>query len=397
MSCSVAVSNSPVFSPSSSLFFNKTSIISPSPDALNLTLTHLKPSSSPASPSPSSPSSPFRLRLQKPPPGSLLSSSSSSASTSSSSSGSGSTAGLGPGSVSTILKRKRPARLDIPVATTAMCFGVPTTPCEVRREVEREGDGYTVYCKRGRREAMEDRFSASVKLQGGSKQAFFGVFDGHGGAKAAEFAAQKLEKNIIDEFARRRDNTKVEDAVKEGYLKTDAEFLKEDVTGGTCCVTALIRNGNLVVSNAGDCRAVMSRGGVAEALTSDHRPSREDERNRIETLGGYVDLCHGVWRIQGCLAVSRGIGDQHLKQWVIAEPETKIISIKPDCEFLILASDGLWDKVSNQEAVDIARPSCVGINKQNPLFACKKLVDLSVSRGSSDDISVILIQLGRYI
>lgn len=115
-------------------------------------------------------------------------------------------------------------------------------------------------------------------------QAFFGVFDGHGGAKAAEFAAQKLERNIIDEFVRRRDNTKEEEAVKEGYLKTDAEFLKEDVTGGTCCVTALIRNGNLVVSNAGDCRAVMSRGGVAEALTSDHRPSREDEKNRIETL-----------------------------------------------------------------------------------------------------------------
>ena len=88
----------------------------------------------------------------------------------------------------------------------------------------------------------------------------------------------------MDEVVRRRDKTKVNEAVKEGYLKTDAEFLKEDVTGGTCCVTAFIQNGNLVVSNAGDCRAVLSRGGVAEALTSDHRPSREDERNRIETL-----------------------------------------------------------------------------------------------------------------
>lgn len=58
-----------------------------------------------------------------------------------------------------------------------------------------------------------------------------------------------------------------------------------------------------------------------------------------------MDLCRGVWRIQGSLAVSRGIGDQHLKQWVIAEPETTIINIEPECEFLILASDGLWDKV----------------------------------------------------
>lgn len=58
-----------------------------------------------------------------------------------------------------------------------------------------------------------------------------------------------------------------------------------------------------------------------------------------------MDLRHGVWRIQGSLAVSRGIGDGHLKKWVIAEPDTKIVRIKPDHEFLILASDGLWDKV----------------------------------------------------
>ncbi|KAE8722774.1 putative protein phosphatase 2C 25 [Hibiscus syriacus] len=394
MSCSVAVSNSPVFSPSSSIFCNKTSILSPSAEARNLTLTHLKPSSSSASPSASSP---FRLRLQKPPPLSLLSSSDVGSSAPSPSSSSDSTAGLGPGSVSTILKRKRPARLDIPVATPGMCLGIPAMLCEAGRELKSEGDGYSVYCKRGRREAMEDRFSASVELQGDSKQAFFGVFDGHGGAKASEFAAQKLEKNILDEVVRIKDETAVKEAVKQGYLKTDAEFFKEDAVGGTCCVTALIRNRNLVVSNAGDCRAVLSRGGAAEALTSDHRPSREDEKNRIRNSGGYVDLCRGIWRIHGSLAVSRGIGDHHLKPWVIAEPETKIISIEPECEFLILASDGLWDKVSNQEAVDIARPSCIAIDKPNPLSACKKLVDLSVSRGSSDDISVMLIQLGHYV
>lgn len=114
-------------------------------------------------------------------------------------------------------------------------------------------------------------------------QAFFGVFDGHGGAKAAQFAADNLERNILNEVVRRDDHD-IEEAVKNGYLNTDSDFLKEDFRGGSCCVTALIRNGNLVVSNAGDCRAVMSRGGAAEALTSDHRPSREDERNRIENL-----------------------------------------------------------------------------------------------------------------
>ena len=87
----------------------------------------------------------------------------------------------------------------------------------------------------------------------------------------------------MDEIDKRGD-AEIEEAVKNGYLRTDDEFLKEDVWGGTCSVTALIRKGNLVISNAGDCRAVLSRKGIAEALTSDHRPSREDERDRIEAL-----------------------------------------------------------------------------------------------------------------
>ncbi|KAJ0230227.1 protein phosphatase 2C 25 [Hirschfeldia incana] len=390
MSCSVAVCNSPVFSPSSSLFCNKASILSSPQETISLTLSHLKPSaSSPSSPSAAaaSPKSPFRLRFQKPPtgfaPAPLVLGGSDSISAASCT-----------GQSPSALKRKRPTRLDIP--TGAAGFAARTS--EESREVEREGDGYSVYCKRGRREAMEDRFSVITSLQGDRKQAIFGVYDGHGGVKAAEFAAKNLDKNVLEEVSGKSDESEIADAVKRGYLATDAAFLEEkDVRGGSCCVTALVRDGNLVVSNAGDCRAVMSVGSVAEALSSDHRPSRDDERERIETTGGYVDTFHGVWRIQGSLAVSRGIGDAHLKKWVIAEPETKILKIDQDKEFLILASDGLWDKVSNQEAVDIARPFCVGTEMKPLLVACKKLVDLSASRGSSDDISVMLIPLRQFI
>ncbi|KAH6798050.1 Protein phosphatase 2C family protein [Perilla frutescens var. hirtella] len=243
---------------------------------------------------------------------------------------------------------------------------------------------------------MEDRYSTVLGFQGDQKQAFFGVFDGHGGTSAAEFAAENLDKNIINELKTTADDDKIELAIKSGYLATDSEFLKKDVRGGTCCVTALIKKGNLVVSNAGDCRAVLSRGGVAEALSSDHRPGREDERERIEKLGGFVENRNGVWRVLGSLAISRSIGDRYLKQWITAEPETKVIRIEHEHEFLILASDGLWDKVSNQEAIDIARPLCVEFEKPQPLLACRKLVDLSVSRGSADDISVMMIHLGRF-
>ncbi|KAI8005979.1 putative protein phosphatase 2C 30 [Camellia lanceoleosa] len=187
------------------------------------------------------------------------------------------------------------------------------------------------------------------------------------------------------------------EAVKDGYLSTDVEFLKEDSNCGTCSVTTLIHNGNLVVSNAGDCRAVLSRGGVAEALTDDHRPSRKDERDRIENQGGYMDCCNRVWRIQGSLAVSRVFGDRHLKQCVVAEPETTLLRITPECEFLILASDGLWDKVSIQEAIDVVRPSIIGVDKSESISACKKLVDLSVMKGSINDISVMVILFAHFL
>ncbi|XP_073525378.1 uncharacterized protein [Phyllobates terribilis] len=366
-SCTIAISNSPAFSPSSSAnssspaFFYRHNPFS------------CRVSASTSSPSNCS-SSPSSLALR----------------TAFKDEDFSSTSNLSP---PVPLKRKRPARLDIPIISLGF-GGQAATPRGPAPDsfVEEDKDGYySVYCKRGKKRAvMEDRYCASLDLQHNPKQAFFGVFDGHGGCKAAEFAAKHIEKNIMEEVSRNKSEIYLQEAVKRGYLKTDSDFLKEDLRGGSCCVTALISNGDLVVSNAGDCRAVVSKAGTAQPLTSDHRPSRPDEKERIEATGGYIDCYHGVWRIQGSLAVSRSIGDRSLKQWVISEPETKIHRIESDHEFLILASDGLWDKVTDQEAVDIARPL-------DSLAACKKLVDLSASRGSLDDISVMVIQLQHYV
>ncbi|XP_074292814.1 putative protein phosphatase 2C 53 [Silene latifolia] len=299
-----------------------------------------------------------------------------------------------------VTKRKRPARLDIPVMPVE--FGVAEARIgEVVEEVsvvEEVRDGfYSVCCKKGtRRSVLEDRFSVDVSVLGDSKQAIFGVFDGHGGAKAAEYAAENLNKNIMAEVVNRNEEDDIKEAVKHGYLKTDLDFLETEFHGGSCCVVTLITKGNLVVSNAGDCRAVMSRAGLAEVLTSDHRPSRQDEKDRIEAKGGYIDCYNGVWRIQGSLAVSRAIGDKQLKQWVIAEPETRVVKMSCNDEFLILASDGLWDKVTNQEAVDIVHPLFIDNNRPPILTACKRLVDMAVSRGSLDDVSVMIVPLQQY-
>ncbi|PKA62698.1 putative protein phosphatase 2C 2 [Apostasia shenzhenica] len=407
MTCSVAVASSPVFSPSRIGLSCKTS-----PESLTLSLISASAASdgSPSTASLSS-SSPLR-RFQRGACGlrtfsKEISASdfpgfdSSSASASPASESSSFSLASGPTSScsSSFLKRKRPARLDIPMIGMR-AFDPPGT--DGRREVEVESTRYSVYCKRGRKRVeMEDRHSAALDLGGDPHMAFFGVFDGHGGSRAAEFVSENIGERILEGVMARREayaGIGVEEAVKNGYLKTDAEFLSLDMEGGACCVTAFVESGNLIVSNAGDCRAVISVSGTAEALTSDHRPSREDEKNRIESLGGYVDCSRAVWRLQGSLAVSRGIGDSHLKQWVIPDPETRSIKIQPGCEFLILASDGLWDKVSNQEAVDTARSLCLDSHeKPSALSACKKLVELSTSRGSMDDITVMIVQLSHFI
>lgn len=147
--------------------------------------------------------------------------------------------------------------------------------------------------------------------------------------------------------------------------------LMQGLSSGVCCVTALLDGQEIVVSNLGDCRAVLSRCGVAEALTEDHRADQVFERQRIEDKGGFVEMHRGAWRVHGVLAVSRSIGDSHLKQWVVAEPETTVIQLTPDMEFLVLASDGLWEQVM----IDASqfRIHFVQENSENKSFDPEKL------------------------
>jgi hypothetical protein len=104
------------------------------------------------------------------------------------------------------LKRKRPERLDIPVQS----LGVDAFSAVMKQpmEINVEGFHYAVACKKGRREFMEDTHKAIVNVLGDSKQAFFGVFDGHSGRKAAAFAAENIGKNIVDAMLGMGDETK---------------------------------------------------------------------------------------------------------------------------------------------------------------------------------------------
>ncbi|XP_057776801.1 probable protein phosphatase 2C 14 isoform X2 [Salvia miltiorrhiza] len=258
------------------------------------------------------------------------------------------------------LKRKRPPKIDIPNVLREI-------PADIFKA--QPGDagvcfsasGVAVSAAKGKKKFMEDSHKI-LRSSNGTKD-FFGVYDGHGGSKAAEFVAENLHLNIFKMLESNCGKDK-EKAMMEGYLKTDEEFLKQGLSSGVCCVTALIEGNEMVVSNLGDCRAVVCREGTAEAITSDHKPEREDERRRIEDKGGFLEIHRGTWRVHGTLAVSRSIGDAHLKDWVTAEPDTKLIHLTPDMEFLVLASDGLWEQVSNQEAVDIVKQSSCSSSKK---------------------------------
>ncbi|KAG9444399.1 hypothetical protein H6P81_015739 [Aristolochia fimbriata] len=295
--------------------------------------------------------------------------------------------------------RKRPARIIIPENNTDRVFeagaeaGNNIDSCD-QRDFEVQGGEYCLASRRGRKRVMEDGYGVITNISGDSKQAFFGVYDGHGGRAAVDHVVDKLGNNILRALEEEQPNGNKEQtirrAVREGYLTTDKEFLAQGVSSGACAATVLIKDGELVVSNVGDCRVVLSRKRVAHALTSDHRPDREDERVRIENSGGYVNNQNGVWRVHGTLAISRAIGDSHMKDWIISEPEVSTVGLDSDCEFLIVASDGLWDKVGNQEAVDVV------LRHKYSVESCKKLVDMACSRGNKDDTTVMVVPLQHF-
>ncbi|XP_020245006.1 probable protein phosphatase 2C 74 [Asparagus officinalis] len=288
--------------------------------------------------------------------------------------------------------RKRPAMISIPENVSCADQFVREEEVEEEKDVEVEGGGYCLVSRRGKRHLMEDGYGVISDINGDSKQAFFGVFDGHGGRAAVDFVSENLGENIIRAIDRLEEGEdKLEMAMRSGYLTTDREFLSQGVNSGACAATVLLKDGELHIANVGDCKVVMSRNKEAKTLTVSHNPGTENERNRIESLGGYVSCRNGTWRVQDSLAISRSIGDANLKEWIISEPETRSVNLTPDCEFLVLASDGLWDKVSDEEAVNVV------LKNREFMKSCKDLVEMSCRRGNRDDITVMIVNLQSFV
>lgn len=151
-------------------------------------------------------------------------------------------------------------------------------------------------------------------------------------------------------------------------------------------VSAVVVGRKMVIANVGDSRAVLCQNGEAVQLTVDHKPNLHSEKERIENLGGMV-VWAGTWRVGGVLAVSRAFGDRPLKKYVVANPHSLIIEeLTKEHEWLILATDGVWDVISNEEAVQLV------CQAGDPQKAASLLTSTSSNRGSADNISCIVVR-----
>ncbi|KAK9159791.1 hypothetical protein Syun_006132 [Stephania yunnanensis] len=234
--------------------------------------------------------------------------------------------------------------------------------------------------------AMEDYIIAETKqLDHETELGLYAIFDGHSGERVAEYLQSHLFDSILNELDFWTDT---KNAVKRAYRKTDDDILERVASsrGGSTAVTViLINKETLVVGNVGDSRAVISKAGVAQQITVDHEP--RSEQDVIESKGGHVSKMPGkVPRVDGQLAMARAFGDGKHKEHITSEPDVSIKMIDEDTDFLILASDGLWKVMSNQEAVDTIK------HIEDAQEAAEELVGEALHRQSVDDISCIVVR-----
>ncbi|KAG4403789.1 hypothetical protein GLYMA_01G191300v4 [Glycine max] len=227
---------------------------------------------------------------------------------------------------------------------------------------------------------------------------FVGVYDGHGGPEASRFITNHLF-SFLRKFTTEEGGLS-EEVIKKAFEATEDEFLRvvreswiarpQIASVGSCCLLGAISKGVLYVANLGDSRAVLGRKAlegevncgagavVAERLSTDHNVGVENVRKEVEALhpdDPHIVVCtRGVWRIKGIIQVSRSIGDVYLKkpefdtnplfqQFVCplylrrpvmtAEPSILARKLKADDLFLIFASDGLWEHLTDEAAVEI--------------------------------------------
>ncbi|KAG8474259.1 hypothetical protein CXB51_033711 [Gossypium anomalum] len=275
---------------------------------------------------------------------------------------------------------------------------------------------------------------------------FVGVYDGHGGPETSRFINEHLFQHL-KRFTSEQQTMSV-DVIRKAYQATEEGFLslvtkqwpmKPQIAAvGSCCLVGVICGGTLYIANLGDSRAVLGRAVKATGevlaiqLSAEHNVCIESVRQELQSLhpddSQIVVLKHNVWRVKGLIQVSRSIGDVYLKKAefnreplyskfrlreplkrpiLSADPSISVHQLQPHDQFVIFASDGLWEHLSNQEAVDMVQnhPRSgsarrlvktalkEAANKREMRYSDLKKIDRGVRRHFHDDITVIVVFL----
>jgi protein phosphatase 1L len=244
----------------------------------------------------------------------------------------------------------------------------------------------------GRRNRMED--SHSVRNNDEFDIFSAEVYDGHSGSLAAVIAAETLTSLFLGgahghDGERFSPNRFTAETLREAYLATDRYIIGQGTASGAAAATLYLREEGFIVANAGDVRMVVGEGRDVMILTVDHKPDMPEEQSRIEAQGGVVVMLD-VARVQGSLAMSRALGDAALKPFVTAEPRIVEGRFGRLNDTVVIACDGLWDAVTPEEAVAMAR------NSARPQEAADRLRALALAKGSTDNITVIVLDLRAY-
>jgi pyruvate dehydrogenase phosphatase len=283
-------------------------------------------------------------------------------------------------------------------------------------------------------------------LDSGPYGTFVGVYDGHGGPETSRYINDHLFPNL-KRFTSEQQSISV-DVIRKAFQATEEGFLslvtkqwpiKPYIAAvGSCCLVGVICGGTLYIANLGDSRAVMGKlvkatgKVVASQLSVEHNASIESVREELHSLHPddpqIVVLKHNVWRVKGLIQVSRSIGDVYLKKAefnrepllakfrlrqpfkrpiLSSEPSISVHELQSDDQFLIFASDGLWEHLSNQDAVDLIQnhpPAgsakrlvkaalLEAAKKREMRYADLKKIERGVRRFFHDDITVVVVFL----
>ena len=249
--------------------------------------------------------------------------------------------------------------------------------------------GYGFHTTRGRRPANEDRMAVTPCMDGNSSINFYGVFDGHQGDRAAELRSKELPRQILLGVRAKGGSMSELDALDlfaDAYKAVDAQL--PDMDDGTSACAALVCKETLFVGSVGDSQALLCRLNTPVILNQPHKMTDPREKKRIEAKGGSIQIVDGVERVNGVLNMSRALGNHKFRQYgVISEPSVTSRSLSKGDNFLLIATDGLWNFVTPPQACQVM--SSVTSAEE----AATTLVNLALQQGSTDNVSVVVVDL----